>query len=140
LPGKIAAFALDERDVVVMQTAGGGGFGNPRERASDALANDLRFGYVTEGGRDAYRAAPPSLKLARVASRAGRRRASLAPATAAAHGVRDGSLIEILTSGPSLRAWIVLDERALPGACGLDAEALAVLDAAAGETVTIHAV
>ncbi|MBK8007908.1 MAG: hydantoinase B/oxoprolinase family protein [Rhizobiales bacterium] len=31
-PGKVAGFALHEGDIVVMETAGGGGYGDPLER------------------------------------------------------------------------------------------------------------
>ena len=37
-PGKIANFRLKPHDVLVMQSSGGGGFGDPTERSRDALA------------------------------------------------------------------------------------------------------
>jgi len=40
---------------VVMDAAGGGGYGDPRERDSDALARDIREGKVTpQGARRDY--------------------------------------------------------------------------------------
>jgi N-methylhydantoinase B len=38
---------LEAGDVVTFETAGGGGYGDPRERAADAIERDLRQGFVT---------------------------------------------------------------------------------------------
>jgi len=46
---------LKAGDVVVMDAAGGGGFGDPRERDPEAIARDLREGRITpEGARRDY--------------------------------------------------------------------------------------
>ena len=66
-PGKIANFRLKPHDVLVMQSSGGGGFGDPTERSRDALASDLDDGYVTEAGRAAYDAAAPARSRGRPA-------------------------------------------------------------------------
>ncbi len=39
--------ALEPGDVVTFETAGGGGYGDPRERSPDAIERDLRQGIVT---------------------------------------------------------------------------------------------
>jgi N-methylhydantoinase B len=41
---------LQPGDVVTMDAAGGGGYGDPRERERDALLNDVRAGKVTAAG------------------------------------------------------------------------------------------
>lgn len=41
---------LQPGDVVTMDAAGGGGFGDPRQRDPDALLNDIRAGKVTAAG------------------------------------------------------------------------------------------
>ncbi len=41
---------LEPGDTLVLQTPGGGGYGDPRERAEDARAEDVRNEYVTSGG------------------------------------------------------------------------------------------
>jgi N-methylhydantoinase B len=47
--------ALKPGDTVVMDAAGGGGYGDPRERDADALARDVREGKVTpQGARRDY--------------------------------------------------------------------------------------
>ena len=70
-------------DVVRMLSSGGGGFGDPSERAPAELQADLADGYVTEAGRAAYeRAAPASL-----VQRRGRPRVRPVPPVApAGHG------------------------------------------------------
>jgi len=46
---------LQPGDVVVMDAAGGGGYGDPRERDPEAIRRDLREGYITpEGARRDY--------------------------------------------------------------------------------------
>ena len=46
-PGKVGGFALRAGDVVVVQSAGGGGYGDPLLRPADAVAADVREGYVS---------------------------------------------------------------------------------------------
>jgi N-methylhydantoinase B len=38
---------LEKDDSIVIETGGGGGFGNPRERSRDAVRTDVRRGYVS---------------------------------------------------------------------------------------------
>src|SRR5262245_16763515 len=47
LPGKVSAFPLERDDVLVMDSSGGGGFGDPLARPLDAVAADVAEGYVT---------------------------------------------------------------------------------------------
>ncbi len=47
-PGKVGGFALRAGDVVVLQSAGGGGYGDPLRRPAAQVADDVREGYVTE--------------------------------------------------------------------------------------------
>jgi N-methylhydantoinase B len=55
MPSKLSGVALKKGDVVRLETSGGGGFGDPAERPRDALARDLRDGYVSEAAaRAAY--------------------------------------------------------------------------------------
>jgi N-methylhydantoinase B len=55
LPGKVGGFPLLADDVVVMESSGGGGFGDPLEREPVRVLADLAQGYVTEAAaRDAY--------------------------------------------------------------------------------------
>jgi N-methylhydantoinase B len=46
-PGKVGGFAMRAGDVVVLQSAGGGGYGDPLERPAEEVVEDIREGYVT---------------------------------------------------------------------------------------------
>ncbi len=46
---------LKAGDALILRTGGGGGFGSPHERPAEAVANDVRQGYVSaEVARTAY--------------------------------------------------------------------------------------
>src|SRR5262249_2844024 len=47
LPGKVGGFPIRPGDVVMMESSGGGGFGDPLERDPAHVARDLAEGYVT---------------------------------------------------------------------------------------------
>src|SRR6185437_5553275 len=47
MPGKVGGFPMEEGDIIVLQAAGGGGYGDPLERPIDEVAADIREGYVT---------------------------------------------------------------------------------------------
>ena len=50
LPSKTPYIDLEPGTLVHLQSAGGGGYGNPRERDPGRIANDLENGYITEAG------------------------------------------------------------------------------------------
>jgi N-methylhydantoinase B len=53
-PGK-STHTLDTGDVVSVRTPGGGGYGDPADRSSDAVARDLRFGTLSAAAaREVY--------------------------------------------------------------------------------------
>ncbi|HEY7164002.1 MAG TPA: hydantoinase B/oxoprolinase family protein [Candidatus Binatia bacterium] len=55
IPSRFSDYTLHPGDVVSLETPGGGGLGNPRERAPVSVLNDVRNGYVTpEAARDVY--------------------------------------------------------------------------------------
>ena len=45
---KFSGIALERGDCVLIQTAGGGGFGDPLERSPEAVADDLAEGFISE--------------------------------------------------------------------------------------------
>jgi N-methylhydantoinase B len=47
-PGKVTRFPLERGDVVVMESSGGGGYGDPLERNPQKVEQDLREGLVTK--------------------------------------------------------------------------------------------
>jgi len=105
-PGKVANFPLRRGDVVLMQSSGGGGFGDPTARDPSALAQDLVDGYVTEAGRTLYdQPAPPAQTHATPGLDA--RHCHLPPSLAARLGAAVGDLVELAaTSGPARRLWV----------------------------------
>ncbi len=124
-----------------MQTAGGGGFGDARERDPATLARDLEFGYVSAAAaRAVYQSSDGEsrLTLRRAEPPAGKRRALMAPATARRLGLADGSLIEIVARGPSLRAWVQLADDAAPDTLGLDRDGLDLLGASPSESAVFR--
>ena len=131
LPGKVGGFPMEPDDVLVMDSSGGGGFGDPLERPLDALAADLAQGYVTpaaaaavygvvlNGGaidaeasarrRAELLAARPRVRLSAAPGlEGGRGRAiSLDAAIAARLGAGPGAVVELVNpAGAPLRAWV----------------------------------
>jgi N-methylhydantoinase B len=54
-PGKVGGFPMRAGDMVVLQSAGGGGYGDPLERPAEEVAEDIREGYVSaHQGREHY--------------------------------------------------------------------------------------
>ncbi len=46
-PGKVGGHLMREGDVVVLRSAGGGGYGDPLARPADSVAEDVRLGLVS---------------------------------------------------------------------------------------------
>ena len=167
-PGKATGMTLPRESVVVMQSAGGGGYGDPLSREPARVAEDVRAGYVsaeraradygvvlTEGGEVDERAtadaraklASDAPTLAIVADESspyegikGRHRVlRLHPATAAKVGLRAKELVELLGRHPSpLRAWIGLADSAPHDAAPLDAFGRCVLGVDPGARVRLR--
>lgn len=164
VPGKVAGFPLHRDDFVVVETSGGGGYGDPLERSLDLVRRDLRFGYVsaararqrygvvlrdgevdsvaTAASREERRAARPLLCVVsddRLAGRDGFRRCRLAPDTARSLGIEDGAIIECLTgAGAPLRCWVLTGEETGPGCISLPPDSLPMLDIDDGAMVGLR--
>jgi N-methylhydantoinase B len=55
VPGKVASYPLRRDDVVVMETNGGGGYGDPLTREPARVLSDLSLGYITsQKAQDVY--------------------------------------------------------------------------------------
>ena len=139
-PGKVTGHPVRRDDVVIMESGGGGGYGDPLERDPEAVRADVREGFVSaERAREGYgvvldaagevdeeatAAARESLGRGRfrIAVRAdetdpytgvrGRRRTlRLAAVNAQRLGVADDDLVELLGAHPApLRAWVRVEE------------------------------
>jgi N-methylhydantoinase B len=165
LPGKVGGFPLQADDVLLMESSGGGGFGDPLTRDPAAVAKDLAEGYVTptaaerdygviwrdgavdaaatRARRETLRAARPRVRLTPVvdldADRG--RLLRLDADTATTLGVGPGAIVELVNPrGAPLRAWVAA---LLPGNSGrgeIAPNALAMLSPREGELVEIRAV
>ena len=165
LPGKVGGFPLQADDVLLMESSGGGGFGDPLTRDPAAVAKDLAVGYVpppaaerasaviwrdgavdaaaTRARRETLRAARPRVRLTPVvdldADRG--RLLRLDADTATTLGVGRGAIVELVNPrGAPLRAWVAA---ILPGNGGrgeIAPNALAMLSPREGELVEIRAV
>jgi N-methylhydantoinase B len=165
LPGKVSAFPVEVDDVLLMESSGGGGFGDPLERDPAMVVADLAEGYVTpEAAESVYGVvlAGGEVDVAATAARraqlrAARRRVRLRATpdgeaargravridegTAAALGVVAGGVVELVNPrGAPLRAWVV---SLLPGdghRGEIESAALRMLAVADGAEVEIRAV
>jgi N-methylhydantoinase B len=131
LPGKVSAFPLAPGDILLMESSGGGGFGDPLERDPAQVAIDIGEGYVTPAAAEAIygvvlRGGTPDAAATaarRAALRAGRilvrvvagagldaeagREIRLGADTATRLGVGPGAVVELVNPrGAPLRAWV----------------------------------
>ena len=167
-PGKVTGVAISAGDIVVMQSAGGGGYGDPLAREPDRVRDDVRAGYVSrERARLGYGVVLTSndevdmpatqAERARLAKarrrfpvtgderdpyegRLGRHRVlRMSPAMAADLGLATGYLIELRGRHPApLRAWLRIDAGAREGQVALDAFGRRILGIAPGDTVEVR--
>jgi N-methylhydantoinase B len=165
LPGKVTGFGLREGDVVVMRTAGGGGHGDPLERAPEAVRRDVSYGYVSPAAaRDCYgvivgedgvdTAATEScrarLRSERVVLRAqlrpddppgARLTIAISPAAALRLGAGEGELLEMpRADAPSLLAWARIDHELDPLSCAIGPAAAELLATVPGAGVELRRV
>jgi N-methylhydantoinase B len=54
MPGKVANFPLAAGDLFVVETNGGGGYGDPLERDPERVAQDVRLGYIGNKALSVY--------------------------------------------------------------------------------------
>jgi N-methylhydantoinase B len=167
-PGKVTGYPLRAADVVIMQSAGGGGYGDPLTRDPERVRADVAAGYVSrERARDGYgvelTAANQVDAAATAARRAGlaadRRRVPvraderdayagqrgrhrilrLSRALARALGLAAGDLVELLGRHPApLRAWVTIAGRSARREIPLDARGRRMLGVEAGDEVEIR--
>jgi N-methylhydantoinase B len=166
LPGKVSGFPLEPGDVLLMESSGGGGFGDPLERDPARVAADVSEGYITpaaaaavygvvlrEGAPDALatNARRAELRAERVRVRvaavpgldSGRGRAvRLSAEVARRIGVVPGAVVEFVNPrGAPLRAWVATQRASgEASAAELAATALRMLAAEAGDEVEVRAV
>jgi len=167
-PGKIGGHPMVAGDRVVVRSAGGGGYGDPLERAPERVADDLRLGYISadvasniygvavaEGGiPDAAQTARLRRKIRMerfmpqaVAEAEGYRKSAtskhricrIGPADASSTGLDEGDIVEVDSyRAAPFRAWVVVDRTVRPGTVPIDAIGLSMLRGAVGERVHVR--
>ncbi len=165
LPGKVGGFPLRRDDVLLMESSGGGGFGDPLAREPAAVAADIAEGYVTPAAAERVYGViwrdgavdTGATQARRETQRAARLRVRLTPVgdldaergrllrldtdTAATLDVGPGAIVELVNPrGAPLRAWVTA---LLPGngrRGEIAPNALAMLSPRDGELIEIRAV
>jgi N-methylhydantoinase B len=156
-PGKVSGFRMVRDDVVVLQSAGGGGYGDPLDREPERVLEDVREGYVTLARAHAVYGVVldgdlaidvPATEERRRALRDARVRLAamltdepqyettavsrhrvcrMNPADAERAGFRAEDLIELVGRLVPLRAWVVVDRAVPAGRVPVDTLAARVL-------------
>jgi N-methylhydantoinase B len=163
VPGKVSGFPIHKDDVVVLESAGGGGYGDPTQRSAQRVLRDAQLGYITieraasrygvvvrddSIDEEATIAQRTALRARRIwfdvegadyePFEQGRRVCRLSVSDAARLGGH-GVLAEIINpKGAPLRFWVIHDEQARPGAITLGPIARQILGAAAGKRVEVR--
>jgi N-methylhydantoinase B len=166
LPGKVSGFPLQEGDIVLYQTSGGGGCGDPLERDRQAVLQDVAEGYVSREkaaqvygvafeGDSADLAATEDLREQIIAQRVvatvkpwkgeeyshEARLCLLSPEVAGQLNVEEGDLVEVMNPrGAPLRGWvrIVPEDVSSNPACYLGPVGKSILRVQEGEAVALR--
>jgi len=167
-PGKIAGHHVEENAIVMIRSAGGGGYGDPLERDSERVVADVEEGYVSpeaahqlygvvlrpDGSCDATATAQlrKRLRALRVhlttvsgqdtfeAGAVSRRRViRLNPQDAATLGIIEDELIEIDAGiAASLRGWARIDAAVAKGTSPVDERACKILKIKVGDRIELR--
>lgn len=157
-PGKATGMLLKDGDVLVMQSAGGGGYGDPLARDPALVERDVAAGYVSAAqAREQYGVvvgdANATQELRKKLS-SGTTLSVISDETNPYEGIRgrhrvlrlnpvgglkEGQLVELIGRHPApLRAWVKLDAAVPPGVAPLDAFGRKVLGVDAGEKAKLR--
>lgn len=165
LPGKVSGFPLRAGDIVVMESSGGGGYGDPLERDPARVARDVAEGVISqtraeavygvilrEGAldqegtrqrREQLRRTRPILRLCRQDGpeyKEGHRVCRVSRLAARRLGVKEGDVVELVNpNGAPLRVWVEVD--AADGDVGsLSEDGLAILGVKEKESVEVRSI
>jgi N-methylhydantoinase B len=156
IPGKVSGFPLCTGDRVISCSAGGGGYGNPADRARQAIERDVRAGYVTpKAALEVYGVDGSNDLQARVngfarpivgkglVRKANTRRdiehISISSATARTLALAPHSLVELPGSkGAPLRGVVCIDDDLPAGAVAISSLAAIILEHEDGAPLVIR--
>jgi N-methylhydantoinase B len=169
-PGKVAGYPVEKGSIVMVRSAGGGGYGDPLERDPERVAHDVREGYVSAtAARELYglvldqagqvgSAATVTLRKRLRAARielttvvnqevfehgavSRRRICRLNPADAGAAGIGENDVVELDTRcAAPLRAWARVDAGVKPGTVPIDQRGLSILKIIEGNPLELRRV
>ncbi len=141
LPGKVGGFPLLPGDLLLMESSGGGGFGDPLERDPALVVADVAEGYVTrEAAETAYGIVWSGDGVDSGATALGRT-IRIDAGTARRLGVAEGAVVELVNPrGAPLRAWVASVTPANGLGVEIAAEALRMLAIQDGALLEIRAV
>ncbi len=168
VPGKATGCQLVRGDVVLMRSAGGGGFGDPLARDPERVREDVATGYVTvDAAAEAYgvvltvqgevdvvatrtrRAALAERRTRLVVAahalaadeyRHGRRYVRFNPVTATRLSlVADAPIELVVPIGAPLRAWVAIDATVPEDALWIGVEGSAMIGVASGDRIEVRA-
>jgi len=167
-PGKVTGHRIQKGDVVIMESAGGGGYGDPLNRDPEDVRSDMLSGYITrhraEAGYgvlftgewevDDDRTSALRLDMLGrrlrltiradetypyIGNRGKRRAVRLSEGTITRLGVRVGDLIELMGNHPApLRCWIEFGEKIEQDICPMDEFGRRVLGVEQAESVWVR--
>ncbi|WP_326553531.1 hydantoinase B/oxoprolinase family protein [Micromonospora sp. NBC_01813] len=162
-PGKVAGYPMRDGDVLVMESAGGGGWGDPLTRDPDQVATDVAEGYLTvDEARERYGVTcddvgghdPEATDAHRRQSHAARCWLQLTdtdqPASTGRRGrqrviyvhpdaLPAGALVELHATHPApLRAWVRHDIGVARDQLAVDADGLRILGADNGDRCLVR--
>ncbi len=163
LPGKVGGFPLLPGDLLLMESSGGGGFGDPLERDPALVVADVAEGYVTRDAaeatyglvwsgdavdagatarrRESQRTARPRVRVKAADFAAGVGRGIRIDAeTARRLGVTEGAVVELVNPrGAPLRAWVASVTPGNGQCAEIAADALRMLAITEGALLEIRA-
>ncbi len=169
-PGKVAGQEVRRGDVLVMESAGGGGWGDPLDREPERVMADFEDGVITRnaveqvygivldhsGGVDAAatvarraerKTARLHLTLATIPDerafagiRGCHRRAEMSAATATKHGLQVGGLVELYGRHPAPLRVWIYEGEAPEDGIAIAEDAFAILGLNAGQPVLVRPV
>lgn len=163
VPGKISGFPLIRNDIAVLESAGGGGYGDPLTRDVARVLDDVAEGIVTpQCARERYGVvlvggACDERQTAALRAELKARRTAFVAVTCEADqlatgkrvtpfAVEDvrrlggaGALIEFVNlAGAPLRSWIEVSPEVKAGTVPLDAQARAILSISGGQPIEVR--
>ncbi len=167
-PGKVAGHPVGDGSVVVVRSAGGGGYGDPLLRPPALVVDDVNEGYISRRvahelygialdargkldgaatetlrrrlGEDRFALEAVLVDDSYEAGAVSRRRiCRMNPKDAAAAGLQDDDLVEMdRRQAAPLRAWLRIDPKVPAGSLPIDQKGLGILRTEAGQRIEVR--